>query len=179
MCNNLSIPAISRWAWFTDFLRRGGFFGVYEMFNDGVGTIMNESLASFWSSSRKSTNFWFAGLKTSFWNLRSAFAIDWGFSISWGNLPGFLSDSLGLGHWCLQMSVAYLHSWEKMNSEVRLEQSFKQLKFFRFPLESWYRCREWLRQFGNSVFIVREICRVVVVWPTKFGLLQPSQGYSH
>ena len=42
--------------------------------------IPNASLASFWSSSRKSTSFWLAGLKTSFWNLCFAVAIDCGFT---------------------------------------------------------------------------------------------------
>ena len=42
--------------------------------------IPNASLASFWCSSRKPNKFWFAGLKTSFWNLCSAVAIDWCFT---------------------------------------------------------------------------------------------------
>ena len=44
--------------------------------------IPNAPLASFWSSSRKSTNLWFAGLKTSFLKLCLAVAIDWGFTYS-------------------------------------------------------------------------------------------------
>ena len=45
-----------------------------------MGSYSDASLASFWSSSRKYTNFWFAGLKTSFWSLCFAVAIDWGFT---------------------------------------------------------------------------------------------------
>ena len=40
----------------------------------------NASFASFWSSSRKSINFWFAGLKASRWNSCFAVAIDWSFT---------------------------------------------------------------------------------------------------
>ena len=50
-----------------------------------------------------------------------------------------------------------------MNFETRLEKIFKQLELFRFPVERGHRCRKGLRQFGNSVNIVMQFCRIVVV----------------
>ena len=47
--------------------------------------------------------------------------------------------------------------------EARLEKIFKQLEFFRSPVQGGYRCRKGLCQSGNSVNIVMEICRNVVV----------------
>ena len=47
--------------------------------------------------------------------------------------------------------------------ETRLEQIFKQLEVFRFPVKLWRRCRKWLWQFGNFVTIVMEFCRIIVV----------------
>ena len=50
-----------------------------------------------------------------------------------------------------------------VNFETRLEQIFKQLELFRFPVERGHRCRERLWQFGNSVNVVVEICRIIVI----------------
>ena len=50
-----------------------------------------------------------------------------------------------------------------MNFETRLEQIFKQLELFRFPVERGHRCRKRLWQFGNSVNVVVETCRIVVI----------------
>ena len=50
-----------------------------------------------------------------------------------------------------------------MNFETRWEKTFKQLELFRFPVERGHRCRKWLWQFGNSINIVRKICRIVVI----------------
>ena len=71
---------ISKWAWFNDLFRCGGFLAYMNCSLMAWAAFPNASLASFWSSSRKSTNFWFAGLKTSFWNLCFAVAIDWIFT---------------------------------------------------------------------------------------------------
>ena len=71
-----------------------------------------------------------------------------------------------------------------MDFEAGLEKTFKQLQLFRFLVERRHCCRERLRQFGNSVNIVMEVCRIVVVCQLlegqqKTGLLQSSQVYSH
>ena len=47
--------------------------------------------------------------------------------------------------------------------ETRLKQIFKQRELFRLPVKRWHRCRKLLWQFGNSVNIVMENCRIVVV----------------
>ena len=49
-----------------------------------------------------------------------------------------------------------------MNFETRLEQIFKQLELFRFPVERGHRFpkRQW--QVGNSGNVVVEICGIVV-----------------
>ena len=63
------------------------------------------------------------------------------------------------------MEVVYsvLFSQLNMDFDARLENIFKQLKILRVPVERGHRCREWLRQFGNSVNIDMETCRIVVV----------------
>ena len=76
ICSNVPF---SKWAWFINFFRCGGILAYMNCSMMAWVAIPNASLASFWSSSRKS-NFWFAGLKTSFWNLCFAVAINWGFT---------------------------------------------------------------------------------------------------
>ena len=50
-----------------------------------------------------------------------------------------------------------------VNFETRLEQIFKELELFRFPVKRRHRCRKWLCQFGNPINFVMELCRIVVV----------------
>ena len=50
-----------------------------------------------------------------------------------------------------------------MDLETRSEQAFKQLELFRFPIERGHRCRNWFWQFANSVKVVKENCRIVIV----------------
>ena len=50
-----------------------------------------------------------------------------------------------------------------MNFETRLEQIFKQLELFRFPVERGHRCCKRLWQFGYSVNVLVEICKIVVI----------------
>ena len=75
----LNVP-FSKWAWFIDFFRCDVVLAYMNCSMMTWAAIPNASSASFWSSSRKSTNFCFAGLKTNFWNLCFAVAIDWGFT---------------------------------------------------------------------------------------------------
>ena len=75
-----SYVPFSKLAWYIDFFRFGGFLAYVNCSMMAWAAISNASLVSFWSWSRKSTNFWFAGLRMSFWNLCFAVAIDWGFT---------------------------------------------------------------------------------------------------
>ena len=50
-----------------------------------------------------------------------------------------------------------------MYFEAQLEKIFKQLELLRFFVKCWPCCGERFWQFGNSVDIVMEICRIVVV----------------
>ena len=50
-----------------------------------------------------------------------------------------------------------------MNFETCLEQILKQLELFRFPVKRWLRCCKRFWEFGNSINIVMEICKIVVV----------------
>ena len=50
-----------------------------------------------------------------------------------------------------------------LNFETRLEQIFKQLELFRFPVKRRHRCRKRLWQFGNPINVVMKFCRIVVV----------------
>ena len=63
----------------------------------------------------------------------------------------------------MEVVNSVLYSQLNMNFETRLEQIFKQLELFRFPVERGHRCRERLLQFGNSVNVVVETCRIVVI----------------
>ena len=71
-----------------------------------------------------------------------------------------------------------------LDFEARLEKISKQLKLRRFPFERGHRCRERFWQFGFSVHLGMEVCRIVVICQLlkrqqKIGLLQSSQEYSH
>ena len=50
-----------------------------------------------------------------------------------------------------------------MNFEVRLEKFFKQLEVLRFSVNCWHRCGKRFWQFGSSIDIVMEVCRIVDV----------------
>ena len=63
----------------------------------------------------------------------------------------------------MEVVDSVLFSELMMDFEARLEKIFKQLELFRFPVERWHRCPEGLWQFGNSVNIVMEVWRIVVV----------------
>ena len=63
----------------------------------------------------------------------------------------------------MEVANSVLLSQLIMNFETRLEQIFKQLKLFRLPVERGHRCRKRLCQFRNSVNVVVEICRFVVI----------------
>ena len=64
-----SYVPFSKRAWFIDFFRCGGILAYMSWSMIAWAATPNASFANFWSSSRKSINFWFAGLKASCWNL--------------------------------------------------------------------------------------------------------------
>ena len=112
----------------------------------------NASFASFWSSSRKPINFWFAGLKTSRWNLGFAVAIEWGFTYFlrktvW-NSPKF--SLLGLVMFLKVCSASpRMREWKQfivffchlgVDFQTCLEQIFKEFDFLRFPIERGHCC---------------------------------------
>ena len=63
----------------------------------------------------------------------------------------------------MEVVISVLLSQLIMIFQTRLEQILKQLEIFRFPVERWHRCRKRLWQFGNSVDVVVEISRIVVI----------------
>ena len=75
-----SYVPFSKCAWLIDFFRWGGILAYMNCSIIAWVATPNASFANFWSSSRKSINFWFAGLKTSRWKLCFVVAIDWGFT---------------------------------------------------------------------------------------------------
>ena len=70
-----------------------------------------------------------------------------------------------------------------INFEARFEKIFRKLKLLRLPLERGHRFGERLWQFGNSVNIVTEICRILVVCqllkgPQNFVCFDRRRGVS-
>ena len=82
LCHNLFILAVlqKQMAWFIDFFRCGGILAYMNCSMIAWASTPNAPFANFWSSSKKSINFWFGGLNTSCWNMCFAVAIDWGFT---------------------------------------------------------------------------------------------------
>ena len=99
----------SKGAWFIDFFRWGGILAYLNCSMIAWATASSASFASFWSSSRKSIDLWFAGLKTIRWSLCFAAAIYWGFTYFLRNTVNFFPGCLCWGYWCLWMFV--VHVW--------------------------------------------------------------------
>ena len=80
-CDTISsyVP-FSKCAWLIDFFMWGGILAYMNCSMIAWAATPIASFASFRSLSRKSINFWFAGLKASRWSLCFAVAIDWGFT---------------------------------------------------------------------------------------------------
>ena len=176
MCDKLFIRAILKTGLVYYFSQVWLPFNIYELFIDGMGSYPECVLTSFWSSSGKSTDFWFAGLNTIFSNLCYAVAIDGGFKYFLQKTaripprfsrvePLMFSNDISLSpflrEWkklILSFSVSWLWIlrlvWKKI---------FEELKLCRFPVKRGHRCRERFGQFGKSVDIVMEICRIFVV----------------
>ena len=76
MCHNLFIRALIQVSLVSWFFQAWRHFSVNELFNDRLNATPKASFANFWSSFKKSNNFWFAGLKTSRSNLWFTVAID-------------------------------------------------------------------------------------------------------
>ena len=114
-----SYVPFSKCAWLIDFFRWGGLLVYMNCSMIAWAATPSASFASFWSSSKKSINFWFAGLKTSRWNLCFAVAIDWGFTYFLRNTvrisPNFSLKS-PWGWCCLWMFVEHHHAWENESS---------------------------------------------------------------
>ena len=77
---NCSYVPFSKLAWFIDFFRCGGILAYMNWSMIAWAATPNASSANFCSSSKKSIKFWFAGLKTTCWELCLAVALDWGFT---------------------------------------------------------------------------------------------------
>ena len=121
---------------------------------------------------RKSTNFWFVGLKTRFWSLCLTVAIDWGSKFFLRKTARTSPRFSRLGPLMFLSVCNASPPWEigsiwfcpLQSVEYGFWGSFdKQLKFFRFSIERGHRCCTCLGQFGNNVFIVMENCRIVFV----------------
>ena len=136
----------------------------------------NASLASLLDSSNKSTNFWFAGLKASFWTLCFADAIDCGLRyvlrttartlliISLVEPFMFCKRLWRISPRARKEVVnSVIFSQLVLNFEPLLEKVFDQFILLRFPVKRWHRCVEQLWQIGKSIKSVLRICRIVVV----------------
>ena len=129
----------------------------------------NASFANFWNSSRKSINFWFAGLKTSRWNLCFVVAIDWGFMYFLRNTVKISPKFSRWGWWCFWRFVVQLQARESGRSLFCLLPSVNcgfsnlfgtDLQTVRISLIShWHgHCRcEGFGQFRDSVNVVVEV----------------------
>ena len=78
--------------------------------------IPNASPASFWCSSRKSTKFWLAGLKTSFWDLSFTVTIDWGLTYFLRKTAGIPTRSSRVGLLVFLTLCNASTSWETESS---------------------------------------------------------------
>ena len=115
MCVTLcSLVLFSKWAWFMVFYMCGGILADMNCSLIAWAATPKAFFASFWSSSRKSYEFWFAGLKSSCWTLYSSVALDWGFT-------HFLRNTFQISptlspFWLL----VFLNVWERENSSFCL-----------------------------------------------------------
>ena len=133
---------------------------------------LNTSFASLWSSSKKSVNFGFAGLKTNRWNLCFAVPLTGVLRTFYGTQSGFLPKFLCWVCWCFWTSAKHHHAWEIGNSVFCLlpwvgcdfldffGQSFKKFQFF--SIKSRCCCNEGLGQFRYSVNVVVETGRITM-----------------
>ena len=74
-----SYVPFSKWAWFFDFFRCGGILAFMNCSMIAWAITLIASLTNFWSSSKHSINFRFAGLKTRCGNLCFAVTVGWHF----------------------------------------------------------------------------------------------------
>ena len=127
----------------------------------------------FWNSSRKSTNFWFAGLKTIFWNLCFAVANDWFFTFFLQKTARVSPRTLRIGLLGFWKSAGHLLSGEIASSWFCFLQSDdsefwgsfeKFFKLFAFPVKRGQCCGWWFRQLGKSVSFAVKICKFVALW---------------
>ena len=134
----------------------------------------NASFASFWSSSRKSINFWFVGLKFSRWNLCFAVAIDWSFTFYLQNTDRFpprfslLEMLMFLNNFS---ASPRMRDWKQffLSSVSRLwifkfvwNTSSSSLFFSDFAVEGRHCCREGFWQFWKFVDVVVKVGRIAV-----------------
>ena len=98
MWHNLFICAILQMRLVDWFYRWGGFLAYMNCSMITWAATPNASIASFWSSSGKSINFWFAGLKTSRWNL--LLPLTEHARMFYGTQSKFLPNSFCWRWWC-------------------------------------------------------------------------------
>ena len=188
----LFVP-FSKWAWFTDFFSRYSGISAYMNYSKMAwAAIPNAPLASFWSSSGKSAKFWFAGLKTSFWNLFLSIGI---LRTYYSKLSEFLPDSLGLGCKSFWMCAVHHSPWESESSwccrlqsagfefsglfvtDLQVDQTFRiscqtRALLWLAILANWKFCECGFKNLQNWCCLPND------EWPTKFGSLRLSQGGS-
>ena len=155
------------------------------------------SLASFCSSARKSTNFWFAGLKTSFWNLYFAVAIDWGFTyflrktarispkfsrigplIFFENFVARLPSWENGSSWFCHLRSADYEFWDSSGIGLQTAQIFQislqtWASLWLVTLAVWKFC--WCYYESSQEYFYLSTAE----GPTKFGRLRLTEGYSH
>ena len=135
--------------------------------------IPNASPTNFWSSSRRSTKFWFGGLKTSVWILCFEVVIDWVFThflrktaIISSRFSGivlfmFLNVySSSLFMWVRKWFGSAVLSHLDVHFQIYLENVFKQVKLLCFPFK---RGDQWVWQLGNLANAAIEVCRNAIV----------------
>ena len=124
MWHNLFICVFSKCARLINFFSLGGFSACMKCSMIAWAATLNASFASFWSSSRKAIHFWFAGLKTSRWNLCFDLAFDWGFTY-------FLRNTVKIPpKFSLLRLLMFLNVW-------RASQRMRKTWFFLSSSVSW------------------------------------------
>ena len=190
----LGVP-FSKWPWFINFIRCGGILEYMNCSMMAWEVITNASFASFWSSSRKSKNFWIDGLKTTFWILCFAVAIDWGLTFLQENCTNFLRfPQVGL---LMFLNICNSSLFDRKWNFFFLWSSVSWVKFLRFASKrstnssifSEFPSNEGIvlmSDYGNLENLLKlllksaEFLWLVNCWkPTKVDLLQSWQGCSN
>ena len=132
-----------KWAWFIDFFGRGGILAYMNSSRIGWAAILNAPFANFrTSSSKKSINFWFVGLKNNRQKLCFVVAFDWALTYFLRNI---IRISAKISRFRLLMFLNVCGASPRM----------REWKYFILSSSvSWFLdfCLVWNRSANSSIF---------------------------